>query len=111
MESPQGDRLTMVPRVTLASMPGKAINAWEKEMPANKYDLVVIGSGVTARAAASKCRGAGWSVAMVDHQPFGGTCALRGCDPKRVLIGAAETVDLARRLSGKGIRTDGIEID
>jgi ubiquinone/menaquinone biosynthesis C-methylase UbiE len=25
----------------------------------------------------------------VDSRPFGGTCALRGCDPKKVLVGAA----------------------
>ncbi|MDQ2917921.1 MAG: FAD-dependent oxidoreductase, partial [Pseudomonadota bacterium] len=53
------------------------------------YDLVVIGTGTAASGAASRCRSAGWSVAVVDHLPFGGTCALRGCDPKKVLVGAA----------------------
>jgi glutathione reductase (NADPH) len=47
------------------------------------YDLVIIGSGTGAQAASSRMRAAGWSVALVDHRPFGGTCALRGCDPKR----------------------------
>ena len=36
--------------------------------------------------AAHRCRATGWRVAVIDHQPFGGTCALRGCDPKKVLI-------------------------
>ena len=53
------------------------------------FDLVVIGSGTAARTVASKCRTAGWTVAMVDKLPLGGTCALRGCDPKKVLVGAA----------------------
>src|SRR5712691_4788041 len=71
-------------------------------MTAN-YDLVVIGSGAAASVAADRCRSAGWRVAIVDHQPFGGTCALRGCDPKKVLAGAAEAVDHARRMLGKGV--------
>ena len=36
--------------------------------------------------AAHRCRATGWRVAVIDHQPFGGTCALRGCDPNKVLI-------------------------
>ncbi|NDP42354.1 MAG: NAD(P)/FAD-dependent oxidoreductase [Aromatoleum sp.] len=67
------------------------------------YDLVAIGTGTAASMAASRCRSAGWSVAVVDHLPFGGTCALRGCDPKKVLVGAADAIDHARRMRGKGI--------
>ncbi|MDQ3414530.1 MAG: FAD-dependent oxidoreductase, partial [Verrucomicrobiota bacterium] len=58
-----------------------------------KYDLVVIGTGAAASSVAYKCRAAGWEVAIVDSRPFGGTCALRGCDPKKVLVGAAELID------------------
>jgi len=50
-------------------------------------------------------------VAVIDSRPFGGTCALRGCDPKKVLVGAAEAVDWVRRMKGKGIRADEICID
>jgi glutathione reductase (NADPH) len=70
---------------------------------AKSYDLVVIGTGTAASTAAMRCRAAGWRVAIVDHEPFGGTCALRGCDPKKVLVGATEAVDHARRLRGKGV--------
>ena len=70
---------------------------------AKTYDLVVIGTGTAASAAAARCRSAGWSVAVVDHLPFGGTCALRGCDPKKVLVGVAEAIDHARRMRGKGV--------
>jgi glutathione reductase (NADPH) len=45
-------------------------------------------------------------VAIVDSRPFGGTCALRGCDPKKVLVGVAEVIDWNRRMKGKGIRAD-----
>ncbi len=68
-----------------------------------KYDLVAIGTGTAAAVAAARCRSAGWTVAVVDHLPFGGTCAIRGCDPKKVLVGAAEAIDHARRMQSKGV--------
>jgi glutathione reductase (NADPH) len=37
------------------------------------YDLVIIGSGTAAQAAGSRVRRAGWTEALVDHRPFGGT--------------------------------------
>ena len=75
-----------------------------------QYDLVVVGTGVTS-AAASRCREAGWSVAVVDRQPFGGTCALRGCVPKKILVGAADAVQGARDLTGKGVPAGELAID
>ncbi len=62
------------------------------------HDLVVIGTGTAATVTAMGCRKAGWSVAVVDHRPFGGTCALRGCDPKKMLIAAAEAIDAVERM-------------
>jgi glutathione reductase (NADPH) len=76
-----------------------------------KFDVVVIGTGGAASTVASGCRSAGWQVAIIDSRPFGGTCALRGCDPKKVLVGAAEAVDWVRRMKGKGIRAEEICID
>jgi glutathione reductase (NADPH) len=67
------------------------------------YDLVVIGTGVAALTAAWKCHSAGWKIAIIDSRPFGGTCNLRGCDPKKVLVGAAEVIDWNHRMVNKGI--------
>ncbi len=67
------------------------------------YNLVVVGSGTAAQVASSRVRAAGWSVAVIDHLPFGGTCALRGCDPKKMLISGAEAIDMARRMRGRGV--------
>jgi glutathione reductase (NADPH) len=75
-----------------------------------QYDLVVIGTGVTA-AVATRCREAGWSVAVVDRRPFGGTCALRGCVPKKILVGAADAVQGALDLTGKGVPAGPLAID
>ncbi len=68
------------------------------------FDLVAIGTGTAASTVAARCREAGWSVAVVDSRPFGGTCALRGCDPKKVLVGAADLLDWCRRMEGRGFR-------
>ena len=75
------------------------------------FDLIVIGTGSAASSAAMACRKAGWSVAVIDSRPFGGTCALRGCDPKKILVGAAELVDWSRRMEGQGVRSPGAAID
>lgn len=68
-----------------------------------QYDLAIIGTGTAATVAALRARDAGWRVAVIDMRRFGGTCALRGCDPKKVLVDAASAFDHARRLHGKGI--------
>lgn len=67
------------------------------------YDLLVIGTGSAGSVAARKCKEIGWRVAIIDNRPYGGTCALRGCDPKKVLVGAAELIDWNRRMNRKGI--------
>jgi glutathione reductase (NADPH) len=50
-----------------------------------------------------RVRAAGWSVAVIDFRPFGGTCTLRGCDPKKMLIAGAEVVDGVTRMRGHGV--------
>src|SRR5260370_25380764 len=76
-----------------------------------RFDVVVIGSGTAGSTVASTCRSAGWSVALVDSLPFGGTCALRGCDPKKVLVGAAELFDFSQRLRATQSVKGTLEID
>ncbi len=80
-------------------------------MAPERFDLAVIGTGVAASTVAYACREAGWSVAVVDSRPFGGTCANRGCDPKKVLVGAAELLDWARRMDGRGFAAGNPRID
>src|SRR5262245_31348136 len=75
-----------------------------------RYDLVVIGTGVTS-AVATRCREAGWTVAVVDSHPFGGTCALRGCVPKKILVSAASAVHDARDLADMGVPARGLTVD
>src|ERR1700738_2604443 len=76
-----------------------------------QFDVIAIGTGSAATAVTSRCREAKWEVAIVDSRPFGGTCALRGCDPKKVLVGAAEAGDWTRRMNGKGMLAEKLRID
>ena len=75
------------------------------------YDLIVVGAGMAGVAAANKCAAQGWRVAIVDSLPYGGTCALRGCDPKKILRRGAEIIDSARLMRGKGINDAGLSIN
>src|SRR2546428_12146357 len=73
---------------------------------AETFDLCVIGPGSGGSAPSYRCLAAGWRVAVVDELPYGGTCALRGCDPKKVLVGVAELADWNRRMQGRGVSGD-----
>ncbi len=75
------------------------------------FDLIVIGAGMAGAAATNKCAAQGWKVAIVDALPYGGTCALRGCDPKKILRRGAEIIDSARLMRGKGIDDAGLSIN
>jgi glutathione reductase (NADPH) len=76
-----------------------------------QFDLVVIGTGTAAVTVATRCRKAGRSVAIIDELPFGGTCALRGCDPKKMLRRGPEIIDAVRRFEGRGVVVSDQRID
>lgn len=78
---------------------------------AKNYDLIVIGSGTAAQVASNWVAAAGWKVAVTDYRPFGGTCALRGCDPKKMLIAGAEVLDGFRRMTDHGVLGKDARID
>ena len=76
-----------------------------------QFDLVVLGAGSGAVGVARPCVKAGWRVAIVDPLPYGGTCMLRGCDPKKMLVGVTEAIDWSDRMRGNGLRGDELAID
>ncbi|TDX22131.1 glutathione reductase (NADPH) [Modicisalibacter xianhensis] len=73
---------------------------------ATSYDLVAIGTGTAAKIVVMRAQAANWRVAIIDSRPFGGTCALRGCDPKKMMIQGAKALDHARRMQDKGVEGD-----
>lgn len=74
-------------------------------------DSHLIGTGTAGSTAATACAKEGWRVAIVDSLSYGGTCVLRGCDPKKILRRGAEIVDGARLMQGKGIDPGALSID
>src|SRR5260370_39105668 len=73
------------------SRTGRENRIMSTSMP-TAVDLIVRGTGAAAQSVASPCREAGWSVAIVDCRPYGGPCQLRGCAPKKVLVGVADAL-------------------
>lgn len=68
------------------------------------YDVFVIGSGIAGQTAAKICRSHKLSVAISDNREYGGTCANRGCDSKKILLQFAQLVYQSRNLKGLGVK-------
>ena len=68
-----------------------------------RFDVVVLGSGSAAAKVAKAAAKAGQATLCVENRDFGGTCALRGCNPKKVLVRAAELVERCELLRGKAV--------
>ena len=55
-------------------------------MPEFDYDFFVIGAGSGGVASARTAGACGRKVAIVEERRIGGTCVLRGCVPKKLLV-------------------------
>ena len=71
------------------------------------FDLVILGSGSTAFAAALRAQEMGKTSVMIEHRAVGGTCVNRGCLPSKNLIEAARLVHESRNPRYTGLTTDG----
>lgn len=72
-------------------------------MAIKEFDVFVIGTGSSGKTVAFDCAKAGMKVAIADNREYGGTCAIRGCDPKKVLVGVTEIYQAAKNLENKGL--------
>ncbi|HET7677232.1 MAG TPA: mercury(II) reductase [Candidatus Limnocylindrales bacterium] len=70
---------------------------------ANRYDLLVLGAGSTAFAAAIRAHELGARIGMVERRTLGGTCANRGCLPSKNLLEAARQIHAAMHPRFPGI--------
>ena len=77
---------------------------------ADKYDLVILGSGSTAFAAALTAQELGKTAVMIENRTVGGTCVNRGCLPSKNLIEAAKLVFDARNPRYPGLVPCEIEV-
>lgn len=79
----------------------------------NYFDLVILGSGSTAFAAALAAQEMGKTAVMIEKRTIGGTCVNRGCLPSKNLIEAAKLVFDARNPRYPGLETcgEGLRVD
>jgi dihydrolipoamide dehydrogenase len=75
-----------------------------------KFDLIVIGSGSGLEVSAD-ISDAGWSVAIIEEGPFGGTCLNRGCIPSKMLIHCADVMQTIENAAAFGIHAKVESID
>ena len=74
-------------------------------MNAERYDLIVLGSGSAARAGAGKAaQEHGARVALIEHWLWGGSCPNVACRPTKAYVVAAELMhDVRRHAAERGI--------
>ncbi|HQY95376.1 MAG TPA: dihydrolipoyl dehydrogenase [Phycicoccus sp.] len=80
-------------------------------MPADEFDVVILGGGSGGYACALRCTQLGLSVALVEKDKLGGTCLHRGCIPTKALLHAAEVAETARHGSAIGVHATLDSID
>jgi glutathione reductase (NADPH) len=71
------------------------------------YDLFVIGAGSGGVRAARVAAGHGARVAIAEEWRIGGTCVLRGCVPKKLLVYASRFADAFEDALGYGWSIEG----
>ncbi|MBX5477618.1 MAG: mercury(II) reductase [Pyrinomonas methylaliphatogenes] len=75
------------------------------------YDLVILGSGSTAFAAALRAQEFGKTAVLIEERTTGGTCVNRGCLPSKNLIEAARIVHEASHPRYPGLKPAKLEFD
>ena len=78
---------------------------------ADSFDLVILGSGSTAFAAALAAQEIGKTAVMTEERTIGGTCGNRGCLPSKNLIEAAKLLHNARNPRYPGLKSCPMELD
>ena len=80
-------------------------------MTAYDYDLFVIGAGSGGVRAARIAAGYGAKVAVAEEYRVGGTCVIRGCVPKKLLVYASQFGENFEDAVGFGWTTRGVSFD
>ena len=75
------------------------------------YDLFVIGAGSGGVRAARKAAETGARVAIAESDRVGGTCVIRGCVPKKLLVYASQFAEAFEDSAGFGWSVGSAEFD
>ncbi len=79
---------------------------------ADKYDVIVLGSGPGGYVAAIRCAQLGLKTAIVERELLGGICLNWGCIPTKALLRSAEILHYAQHAKDYGLKIAGeIEAD
>ena len=70
------------------------------------FDVFVVGAGSGGVRAARLSASTGIKVAIAEEFRYGGTCVIRGCVPKKLMVNAADFRDLFEDAVGFGWKTD-----
>jgi mycothione reductase len=84
--------------------------AVDENKNAEKFDLIVIGSGSGLDVANATFQH-GLRVAIIEKDRMGGTCLNRGCIPSKLLIHSADVAETIKRAHIFGIKVDGFTVD
>jgi glutathione reductase (NADPH) len=71
------------------------------------FDFVIIGAGSGGVAASRRASLHGAKVAIIEGSRVGGTCVIRGCVPKKLMMYAGQYGDLLREAQGYGWIVEG----
>ena len=71
-------------------------------MPRYDFDLITIGAGSGGVASSRRAGAYGARVAIIEELRVGGTCVLRGCVPKKLLVYGAQFADAFADAAGFG---------
>ena len=74
----------------------------------SSYDLIVLGAGSGGLAAAKRAASYGARVAIVEGDRVGGTCVIRGCVPKKLLVYGSAYKHLLADAASYGWEIEGI---
>ena len=77
----------------------------------SKFDLIVIGAGSGGLAAAKRAARYGANVAIIEGDQIGGTCVIRGCVPKKLMVYAANERSNLINSEGNGLNFNNLSFD
>ena len=77
---------------------------WINPVPADRYNLVVIGAGTAGLICAAGAAGLGAKVALIERHLMGGDCLNVGCVPSKGIIRAARALYDARSAGAFGVQ-------
>ncbi|WP_269623591.1 glutathione-disulfide reductase [Prochlorococcus marinus] len=75
------------------------------------FDLIVLGAGSGGLAAAKRAASYGARVAIVEGDRVGGTCVIKGCVPKKLMVYGSQYLESLKSASKYGAQINNIRVN